>query len=491
MTADDVRPLRRQMRSWRRQRADTTVLAQASEAYIWVFSVVVVGAMSTSALIQTRASIAAGCSTARCEDARMSLIWASLAGALAVCLGVAAMLGPVLVTPALGTWLLSTPVDRAALLRARLASATLLSAAACGGTVAVAGLLGGLDHAALIILGVTAAVLGAGVVGAAATSQARSRPTSRRAALLLGAVACAWLLGIAVDRMLLTSGGWLDGPAGWALLIGAVASTIALLGRATRGLRSLRRAQLVPGGSLLSNLSGALAGLDPSLAYDLLVARRWLATATVRPVRGGPGGPWALVWRDVVRLRRSPGAVAAVLASLLIPYVMVALDLGGAAVLAGGLAVFVTGVWLCPALRTTARGSDLVRWFPMSTAVVRAATLVVPAGVLVAWSLAAAPAMAHPVDGGPVVAVSVALAAATAGFAATARWLLAGPPDYSRPLISSPAGAVPTGLVGSTGRGFDVLALAVVPLLVAPDAVGAAISLVLSCSILGYLVTRP
>jgi hypothetical protein len=51
-------------------------------------------------------------------------------------------------------------------------------------------------------------------------------------------------------------------------------------------------------------------------------------------------------------------------------------------------------------------------------------------------------------------------------------------------------GGIPTGLVGSTLRGFDVLLLLTVPLLAAPDATGALISLALNAAVLGFLVNR-
>jgi hypothetical protein len=160
-------------------------------------------------------------------------------------------------------------------------------------------------------------------------------------------------------------------------------------------------------------------------------------------------------------------------------------------VMNAALAAFITGVWLCSALRTTARGSDLVRSFPMPVSVVRLATLAVPAVVLLVWAMAAAPAMASTVDGGIAVTVLVAASTAMATLGAICRWLLAGPPDYSSPLVSSPAGAIPTGLIGSTLRGFDVLTLLTVPLLVAPDAIGSLVSLALSACVISYLVTRP
>ena len=46
------------------------------------------------------------------------------------------------------------------------------------------------------------------------------------------------------------------------------------------------------------------------------------------------------------------------------------------------------------------------------------------------------------------------------------------PPDYAKPLVSTPAGAVPTNLYGSVLRGFDVLLVAVTPVLFAPTAGG-------------------
>ena len=65
-----TRSLRRQMRSWRRERADTTLYQQISDAYVWIFTTVVIGAMAISALIQTRVSIETGCTAATCQDAR-------------------------------------------------------------------------------------------------------------------------------------------------------------------------------------------------------------------------------------------------------------------------------------------------------------------------------------------------------------------------------------------------------------------------------------
>lgn len=486
-----ARSLRRQMRSWRRARADTTLYEQVSEAYVWVFAIVLIGAMAISAMVQTRVSIASTCSTSTCDDARTSLVWATAAATVAVALAAAHAVGPVMVTPATGAWLLTTPVDRGPLLRSRLLGVAVVSALASGTVVSVIGLLAGFTYASIAVLGLAAAATGAAAIAVASVWQARGSAPTRRAALVLAVATAGWMLLVALDAEPGTTSDWLRGPAGWVAAVVAAVVSSGLLAWATSRVASLLRAHLVPGGSLLSSLSGALAGLDLALAYDVLVARRWRTVATVLPVRGGPGGSWALVWRDVVRLRRSPGSVLGMAAALLVPYVVVRLGLDDAIILFSALTVFVCGVWSFPALRTTGRNPGLLRCFPMTVSQVRSATMVVPGGVLLLWSLAAAPAIGQSLDDvTPGVTVLVSIATGAAGLGAIARWLLAGPPDYSQPLVSSPAGAIPTGLIGSALRGFDVLALSVVPLLVAPNETGSLISLALTASVLSYLVSR-
>ena len=486
-----ARSLRRQMRAWRRDRADTTLYEQLSEAYVWVFTLVLLGAMAISAMVQTRVSIAAGCTTSTCDDARTSLVWATVAATTAVALAAAAAIGPVMVTPATGAWLLTSPIDRGPLLRSRLFVASGATALGCAVAVAVTGLLAGIPYGAIVVLAVASGLVGAAGTAAAATWQARGGRATRLVALTLGVLTAGWLLLVALDAEPGTEAGWLAGPVGWAAIAAALLAMIALLVRATTRLSRLLRAHLVPGGSLLSSLSGALAGLDLALAYDVLVARRWRTAATVRPVRGGPAGAWALVWRDVVRLRRSPGPLAALAGTLLVPYVVLRLDLDDTVVIASALAAFLGGLWSFTALRTTGRNPGLVRCFPMSSAAVRSATAAVPGGLLLLWSLAAAPAIGHSLDDptvGDVLLVSVATGATALG--AIFRWMLAPPPDYSMPLVASPTGAIPTGLIISALRGFDVLALGVVPLLVTPDANGALVSLGLTGSVASYLVSR-
>ena len=118
------------------------------------------------------------------------------------------------------------------------------------------------------------------------------------------------------------------------------------------------------------------------------------------------------------------------------------------------------------------------------------AAVSVPAGVVLVWALAAAPAV-HDATGTSwsdtvVVSVAVGVTAVTA----IVRWITGRPPDYQLPLVTSPMGAVPTSLYVSAFRGFDALLLGTVPLLVAPRAVGAEVSLALDAIVLAILANR-
>lgn len=486
----EARALRRQMRSWRRERASTTLYEQLSEAYVWVFSAVLIGAMAISALIQTRVSVAAGCSTSACDDARTSLLWATTIASLGVVSAVCGALGPVMVTPATGTWLLSTPIDRRPLLRTRLLVTSAVAALSGGLVVAISALLAGLPPAPLAVWSGLAALATAGVVGLAARWQRHPSGQARVAALALGAVAWSWMLLITVGRSPQTDVAWITDSWGIGLISVVAVVAAALAVQAARRIGEVRRADLTASGSVLSSISGALAGLDFTLAYDVLVARKWRTTATVRPVRGGPSGPWAIVWRDVIRLRRSPGSITAFAAALIVPYLLVALGLDTAIIPVTALAGLFVGLWLFPALRTVANSPGLVRCFPLPIATVRAATLAVPGAVVAVWALAAAPAISHGIDGPAAGAIVVALATGAAVLGAIARLLLAGQPNYSIPLLTSPAGAIPPGLLISSARGFDVLALLTVPLMVAPDVNGSLVSLGLCAAVMSFLLAR-
>lgn len=488
----EVRALRSQMREWRRGRADTTVGEVLSEAYIAVFAVCMLGAMAISAIVQTRDSFTAACTTTSCEDARSTMAWVAALGVLAVTLAAARTVGPVMVSPAVGSWLLTAPLDRAPLLRPRLLATTVVTTLGAALISAVASVLAGFGVTTIVVFTAAVAVTATCALMFAAVWQPHGGGATRLAGWVMAAAAWLGLVSIAgsAEPGALDASGW-HPQAGVAAIVLLGALSALLLVRALAALSRVRRDQLTPGGSLLASLSGALAGLDLALMYDVLIGRRWLRVSTVRPVRGGPGGAWALVWRDIVRLRRSASSLVILIAAAVVPYVAAALDLGEVVPLIGGLTAFGAGLALCSALRTSSRTPGLVRCFPMSAAVVRTACLAVPGALLVIWALAAAPALHRAME--PITwpdAAAVAVAMGLAGICAIARWLLASPPDYSRPLVSSPAGAIPTGLFGSLLRGFDVLILVIAPVLFAPSLIGAEVSVVLATIVLAVLLNR-
>ena len=488
----EVRELRQQVREWRRGRADTTLMEVLSDAYIAVFAICMLTAMAISAIHETRASIAASCTTADCSDARFSSAWLCITAALAATLAAARAVGPIQVSPAEGSWLLAAPVDRAAVLRPRLGlvvGVAALCSAVVGSVVAV---LAGFAAPAVGLVAASATACGVAAAMFAALSQPRRGRTARVVTWMLGGATWAGLVLIAAGavpaaqayRPLGTAAGL--GVAG-AICVGALALMIA----GARSLTSIHRNRLVPGGALLASLSGALAGLDLTMLYDILVARRWLTRATVRPVRSGPKGPWALVWRDVIRLRRSAATLLILTGAAVVPYVALVTDLGPLVVLTGALALFLTGLPMCSALRTTFRNPGLVRCFPMSRAAVRTACLAVPAALTVLWSAITLPAV-HTATSPATWAGSafIGLAMAISALAAMARWVLAPPPNYGQSLVSSPAGSIPPGLALSVFRGLDVLVLALAPILISPTVVGAAISLLLATAVLAMVVGR-
>jgi hypothetical protein len=173
-----------------------------------------------------------------------------------------------------------------------------------------------------------------------------------------------------------------------------------------------------------------------------------------------------------------------------LPYLGASLGIGEGLVLLIGLTGFLSGLGLCSSLRVLSRTPGLARCLPLERWQVRAASLVVPAVVLVVWGLATAPAVHQAVPTTWGTALGVGGVLGVAGLVAATRWMTAAPPDYNKPMVSSPMGAVPTTLYGSLARGFDVLLLLCVPILLASPANGAFISLLLAGIVLAVLLNR-
>ncbi len=487
--AAEVRDLRRQIRVWRRGRADTPLLEALSDAYIALFATAMLGSMAVNVVLNIRDVTTGQCTSSACTHARSALPLLFGIGVVAAALAVARLFGPLLVSPAVGSWLLPTGLDRAALLRPRLLATEAVTALAGGVAVAGAAALGGLPVAVVLALTGTVAGLCLLAVGAATLAQARGDRWIAPLVWLLAALV--WVGLVLVSRDVVeVPGADLRYGVGWTgLVVGGLALGVAATVVAARVLSTLERSRLTPGGTLLPGLSGALASLDFALLYDILVARRWLARSTVRTVRGRGTGPMTLVWRDLVRLRRSPQPLVVLVAALVAPYLAATVGFGRVVLLVATTTAFLAGLALFSSVRVVSRTPSLARCFPAPVWQVRAACATVPGAVVLLWGLATTPVLVS-IHLGLPDALACGLAVGVAGGVSVVRWMTGKVPDYRLPLVTSPMGAVPTSLYFSVARGFDVLLLLTTPLLISPTAKGAAWTVAIGVLTLSILLGR-
>ncbi|MCY7394921.1 MAG: DUF6297 family protein [Nocardioides sp.] len=428
----------------------------------------------------------AGCLSSDCRGVRtLGPVVVGL-GVIAVVTALGRLLGPVFVSPAIGSWLVTTPVDRAALLRPRVLVAMALVAATTGLVSAGAATLAGWSLAGGVLLAGATGLLGLGVFGLAVRVQGAPRGSTPRTVGLRGPGAVAWLLLLVLALGLGSRVAAPDPDARWYVAL-AACGLLALLGTtwAVRAVPLLHRRDVVRGAGLVPAVSGALATLDLSLAWDVVSEHRWRDHPAVRSRRGRWSGTGALVWADLARLRRSPGRVLRLAAAGVLPYAVQAAGAGRVVILVVALVGFLAGLPLLTGLRVLERSPGLVRLLPFTTRNARLAAMVVPVVGLVGFGLAMTPAL-PPGEGRPLLGLACGLVAA----AAAVRWMTGRPPDYARPLVSTPAGGVPTNLYGSALRGFDVVLLGTAPLLLSPTPDGALVSVAVSAVVLAYLLGR-
>ncbi|WP_167006422.1 DUF6297 family protein [Mumia sp. ZJ430] len=456
-----------------------------------MFATIMLGGMFVNAVVQVGGVTDQLCASAACRDARSLVPWLVAGGCLVTILVVARLFGPVYVTPADGSWLLSSPLDRASLLRPRLTQILLAATVVTLATVGVGVVLAGTALTSAVAFAAATSLLATATAAAAAYAQEQDRRALATASqwVLVVVLWCA-VLSIAVGeapRMPLPAA---DHPAS-AVAVVVVAAAAVLAGTAAwRRLGRLRHRDVVTGGELTPGLSGALATLDLALAYDVVLSHRWKGRGSVRARRGGPGGALALVGSDVLRLRRSPQRLVVLAATAAVPYAATAAGAGRFVVLVAATAGFVACLPLLSGLRVMARGPSLARAMPFSSAVAQAATAAVPTVAALAYGMATAAAMRQDVAADREAALLCGLAVGVAVAASGVRWVTRRPPDYSKPLIATPAGAIPTNLYGSVIAGFDVLLLTTTPMLLAPDLHGASVSLALGAGVWAFLVSR-
>lgn len=465
----DERQLRLLMRDWRRGRADRNLWQALSDGYVTVFSIVLIGAMVVSSIIQAQ-SVVAGCDATGCLAARGLLPWASVAGVLAFTLVLSRMFGPVVASAAEGFWLMDGPTDRRRLLAGRLVAAIALAFVA--GIVSGA-LIAALTGSTLAQIGIWALAGGFGSAGLVAFAAAEQGADRRWIVITVQ-----WLIGaVAVGTMVVLVGGaagWfpLGGFATLAVELALIVAGVGLLLIVVAGvvaygrLRNIGRQRLTSGGSLLSGLQGAAFALEFALIRDILVEAKSKQRGHVNPTRGAGSGMTALVMRDVQRLWRQPLPLVTLVASVIVPYAVQAL---GLATLNPPISALVLTAALIPfmnSLRVLTRTKGLQRCFPYDPGKVKQAAMVVPAVLALLWSIGAFPAFLGVAGGAtadPVDAASSALVTGVAGLLAAVRWISAKPADYSGPIVATGMGAMPPGLLFSLLRGVDMVALITLP----------------------------
>ncbi|HET7684690.1 MAG TPA: DUF6297 family protein [Marmoricola sp.] len=455
-----------------------------------MFATLMFGSMLVNVVINVGRISDDLCASSGCQEARSLLPWLSSVALLVVTLALCRLFGPVFVTPAVDSWLVPAPVDRNRLLRSRLAATVAIAFAGCALLAAGTAVLGGFGVGVVGAFAALTALLATAAVAFAAVGQASRGLAARVLTWLLLLALALSLLALAVDRApLLTAPSRLS-PGWWAALAIALLLAVGLPVLAFRALGRLHRRDLAPGGSLAPGLSGALATLDLALLYDVLLAHRWHRHDSVRPRRGGPAGLAALVWDDLVRVRRTPQQLVLLAGGVVVPYAAEASGAGRVTVLIAALVGFLAVLPMLSALRLVTRTPGLARMLPFPTASVRHATVVVPGALAILFGIACGPALDRslelPLPAGMFCGVAVGLSA----LASAVRWVTGRPPDYNRPLVSTPAGGVPTNLYGSIVRGFDILLLTTAPLLLSPTATGAEFSAFLSLAVLAYLTGR-
>lgn len=454
------------MGDWRKGRTTRNIWQALSDAYVAVFSALVVVAMLVSLIIQAQGQ-AAGCTAVGCRTARDMLPWAAFAAVLAFALSISRIFGPVLASAAEGFWLMDAPIRRSSFLSKRMwgaFGAGLIGGAAMGALVSA---LTGSSGAAIVAWTVASGLGGSAVVAFAAAQQGAGRVWSVK---LVGSLA--GLLGLAALLLVVcTATGWVDADlsslvsvnTAWAIAVVAAVLLVLFCLLARARLNRIRRARLLSGGSLAAGMQGAAFALDFALMRDILQEREAVARGQVRPTRGRGLGLQTLIWRDVQRVLRFPKPLLTLAVTVVVPYAVEALGMGRLSSTISALVLVVALVPFFTSLRVLSRTKGLMRCLPFTTGEVRTAAAVVPGVLAGLWAIAVVPAF-HGLGSATTSdtwfqAVMLAVVTAAAGYIGAIRWVSAKPADYSSPMVATQAGAMPPGLMFNLVRGLDMVAL--------------------------------
>ncbi|MBK8445359.1 MAG: ABC transporter permease [Micropruina sp.] len=473
----DERDLHDLMQQWRHGRATRSVWDAIQDAYVAIFTVLMVGAMIANLVINAQSNMAS-CSELACQSARTLVPWATWFALLGLAIGVSRLFGPVLVSAAEGFWLMDAPIERSRLLSGRLRLAVIASgliAAVLGGLTAA------LSGSSLLDLGLWALAdgLGAAAMTAfAAAEQTRERTrVTRWVQTVLAALALATLLltvAVAAGWTTLTLPLWSSTavPAA-AAAVGLILLVVELLA-ARRRLGLIRRARLVSGGSLVAGMQGAMYALDFGLVRDIVVERAAVERGHVKPTHGRGTGLQALLWRDLQRLLRFPRPLVALAASVVTPYALDALGMTTLNPFISGLVLVAVLVPFLSMLRVLTRTGGLARMFPFRTSQVRTVAMMVPLMLALIWQAATIPAFVGITAGGAERSVLdgalIALITGLAGWLGAVRWVTAKKVDFNSPMVATESGAVPPTLILNLFRGLDMVALITAPVMLGQSA---------------------
>ncbi|MFI2709264.1 DUF6297 family protein [Micromonospora sp. NPDC018662] len=382
--------------------------------------------------------------------------WLGVAAALAVA-GLAwrglKSVGPLVVSPAAQSWVVSSPVDRRAWLLPRFV--VLVAVAVAGGgllglAAAVAtGAGGAADLAGSALAGAACGTLAVALAVVAQGGPHRDgwgRVLDRGLFGAAGAVASALVVGHLAGFSVAPPAASL----GWVLGFAAVPPAVVAVVRAYRALPAVDRASLAGGAQVADAVAGAALLLDPSFLTGLVESRRWRSLGVVSSRRFRPLGRFGvLVQAELWRPVRHPSALG-VWAALLLTLYAVAVALptlaGPAQVVLGFLAVGrLTG-----GLRAVGRSAGLRRSLGGGDTLLHLAHLVVPAVSVVIWYAASVP-MVHAglgvLDG--VLVLGTVLAAHRAATRPST--------TYGGVAVDTPVGMIPVDLIRQVVRGPDVV----------------------------------
>ena len=468
----DERDLHDAMKQWRHGRATRSIMDAIQDAYVAIFSVVMIGAMITNLVLNAQSTMAS-CSAANCISARTLVPWATWLAVVGLALAAARLFGPVLVSAAEGFWLMDAPIERARLLSGRLRLAVIAAGVLAAAFGALTATLSGSSPLEIGLWALADGLGAAAVTAFAAAEQTRERTRVTRAVqTVLATLALATLLfTVAV------AAGWTSLAAPAIVTTGAPAVAAALglivliagLVAAGRRLNLIRRARLVSGGSLVAGMQGAMYALDFGLIRDIVVERAAVERGHVTPTPGRGEGLRALLWRDLQRLRRFPRPLVPLAASVVAPYALDALGLTTVNPFVSGLILVVVLVPFLSMLRVLTRTGGLARMFPFRSSQVRTVAMIVPLLLALAWQLLTIPAFVGITSAGaersPLDGVLIALITGLAGWLGAVRWVTAKKVDFNTPMVATESGAVPPALIFNLFRGLDMVALITAPVM--------------------------